>query len=113
MIEWLTNCPGVAAKLRAADEAYKAQREAAANLPLVEKVKAYSLAKVTRQNAYNLIQRETATFPIIAGEGPGIGVMVEQALQRFAEQGSDVLSLSVDISAELWRGMGGRTTRDD
>ena len=56
---------------------------------------------------------ETAEFPIIAGEGPGIGVMVEQTLQRFAEQGSDVLSLSVDISAELWRGMGGRTTRND
>lgn len=48
------------------------------------------------------------TFPIVAGEG-SIGQMVESILTESVKAGDQVATVSVNISGDLWRAMGGRT----
>lgn len=52
---WITNSPDDAEKLKAADAAWQAARNAAQHLPLAEKVAAYRKAKTDRQAAYDAI----------------------------------------------------------
>lgn len=50
--------------------------------------------------------------PIFAGEG-SIGSAVEKELLGSVERGEQVTSLTVNISPELWRAMGGRAVNED
>ena len=52
---WVTNSSEAARKLRAIDRAYAAARDAAANLPLAQKIEAYRKAKTDRENAYRAL----------------------------------------------------------
>ena len=52
---WITNNPETAKLLRAIDAEEAAEREAAKDLPLAEKVEAYRKAKHRRQDAHDLI----------------------------------------------------------
>lgn len=49
MMDWLTNDPTAARRLRAADRRHDAARKAAAHLPLADKVAAYRVAKLARR----------------------------------------------------------------
>ncbi len=52
---WITNNPETAKLLRSIDAQEKADREAARNLPLAQKVEAFRLAKKRRQDAHDVI----------------------------------------------------------
>ena len=52
MVDWLTNDPVAARRFRAIDKQYEADRKAASNLPLAEKIKAYGQAHLVRAKAY-------------------------------------------------------------